>query len=541
MRKISVLLVASVLAVSTAHADDLLDLLQNKGADSKGAPGAAIDTNFGHQKYNLQEVLKGELASWSAEQNIFAGFFNKGDMVKALYQWPSAFDNTSFQNTPTARALYGFLLFENNMPVMGVEALFNIETPEKINPNVIKLWKEDLNETHPAWGVAQIRWSPYWTEVFGPAAEVRVMSRQNFQAGDVEKLKELLKKSAPDTRERALLEWQLVLALSMNDDAASAAKILAHLVKSEKNPIGADLMNMTASRLLYQNGYLDAAIQYYKKVPKSSDYWFDAQEESAWSYIRKGEPQNTLALTKTLVNPMFSAEVGPETVFLQAMAQLKVCDYPAVVLSLKEFKNRFKPRAQAMLAITQDPKSVPAVTKYVAQAKDKTPSLRDIGTDLKSLPRFITRDQRLNDLLRLEKEMDVEQKAASDLYGRSLAEGTAKVGFQARLDEFRQSAEQRRQAAHSAVLLRIKALADGEMKEISQTLQKMQIVEAEVLQQISMSNRLVKTDVDKIIEKKGTTGSHAKDTLTFVAENEVWFDELTNYKVDVKKACQKTH
>ncbi len=525
-----------VLASSALASDDLLDLLQDKGTSK--SPEAQV--NFAHQKYNLHEILKSDLTKFTAEQNIFAGFFNSGDMVKSLYQWPSAFDNTSFQNSATAKALYGFLLYENGMPVMGVENLFDIEHPEKISAPVLKLWKENLSQDNPAWNVAQIRWAPYWTQVFGTSAEVRVMSRQNFQASDVEKLKVLLQKSAPDTRERGLLEWQLALALSMKDESSQAAKVLAHLEKSPQNPIGVDLLNITASRLLFQNGYLDAAVQYYQKIPKTSDYWFDAQEEAAWTYIRKGEPQNTLAVTKTLVNPVFAGEVGPETVFLQAMAQLKVCDYSAVIKSINEFKQRFKPRAQVLTQLTQDPQSSKSVQKYVTQAKEKVPTLKELGGDLKDLPRFVTRDARLNDLLRLEKQMDIEQKRASDLYGRSLAEGTAKVGFQARLDEFRQAAEQRDRAAHSAVLQRMKSLAQGELKEIHDSLQKMQIVEAEVLQQVSQSNRLVKTDVDKIIQKKGSTGSQAKDNLVFAAENETWFDELSNYKVDVNKACQKT-
>ncbi len=537
MNKVLTLALVASFGMSTAHADDLLDLLQGKGADKS----ATIEGSIGHQKYNLQEILKGEVNNFTAEQNIFAGFFNKGDMAKALFQWPSAFDNTAFQNTPTAKALYAFLLFENSLPVMGVESLFNIDQPQKISSGVVKLWKEELNETHMAWGVAQIKWAPFWTEAFGPAAEVRVMSRQNFQSTDVDTLKELLKKSAPDTRERAMLEWQLVLALSMKDEAGQAAKVLAHLVKADKNPIGTDLMNMTASRLLYQNGYLDAAVQYYQKIDKASDYWFDAQEESAWAYIRKGEPQNTLAVTKTLVNPMFTAQVGSEAVFLQAMAQLKICDYPAVLLTLKDFKARFKPRMQTLISISQDAKSSVAVNKYISQAKDKVPTIKELGSDLKNLPRFVTRDARMNDLLRLEKALDSEKKTAAELYGRSLAEGTAKVGFQARIEEFKQAAEQRHQAAHSAILLRMKSLADSEVKEITQALQKMQIVEAELLQQVSVSNKLVKTDVDKVIEKKGSTGSKSKDTISFAAENEVWFDELSNYKVDVKKACQKTN
>ncbi|MNL47776.1 hypothetical protein D3C87_1705820 [compost metagenome] len=40
--------------------------------------------------------------------------------------------------------------------------------------------------------------------------------------------------------------------------------------------------------------------------------------------------------------------------------------------------------------------------------------------------------------------------------------------------------------------------------------------------------------------KKGTTGSSDKFAMSFGNSNEVWFDELSNFKVDIKKGCAKT-
>jgi hypothetical protein len=53
-----------------------------------------------------------------------------------------------------------------------------------------------------------------------------------------------------------------------------------------------------------------------------------------------------------------------------------------------------------------------------------------------------------------------------------------------------------------------------------------------------MADTLAKNSAsDKVDVKKGTTGAKGQETLKFAADDELWFDEISNYKVDVKKAC----
>jgi hypothetical protein len=83
----------------------------------------------------------------------------------------------------------------------------------------------------------------------------------------------------------------------------------------------------------------------------------------------------------------------------------------------------------------------------------------------------------------------------------------------------------------------VKALAEEEVTEISGMLQKLHIVEAELLQQISISDRVISATQGRTSQKVGTTGSQARDKVWFPSENETWFDEYSNYKVDIKKGC----
>lgn len=511
-----------------AQDDELLNILgAGGGAASAGKDGES----------RLMKAIRSAQGRVTAEQNIFVQFFDKGEFDKALYQWPAAFESSAFAASPSGRALNALVLFKNGMQVTALEMLLAIDSPKKIDEDILKRWRDVAPDHAPVWAAINTSvWNQAWTDVFGIGAEVRVRGRQVYAVSQTEAVRDLIKKTQVDTRERAWLSWQLVIALAQGEDAGTAGKALAVLMKAPNNPVSEDLMTMTAARLLFQNGFLDAASKYYERVPKTSDYWFDAQEEMAWSHIRKGEPQNAIALTKTLVAPAFSSQVGPEPFFLRSLAQIKVCDYPSVVGTLNSFRERFKPRASELTKLSEAA-DTPAVTRLVARLKQGPAKLTDLGADASLLPRFVTRDSSLLQNVLTEKALEAEAKLAGDLYARSLAGGTAQVGFQARLEFFKKAVDTRAQAARSATYGRVKVLAKEEVTEITEMLQKLHIVEAELLQQISMAGRVISSSQGASSVKVGTTGSQARDKVWFPAEGETWFDEYANYKVDVKKGC----
>lgn len=513
---------------ATSQEDELLNILGGQGPQAaKAKDGESL----------LAKAIKASQGKITAEQNIFLQFFDSGDFEKSLYQWPAAFDGSAFIKSPSGQALNALVLFKNGIQVTSLEMLLSIPNPKQIDEYILQKWREAAPDNSAVWAaINTATWNNGWTEVFGIGAEVRVRGRQVYTADQAELVKELIKKTQIDTRERAWLSWQLVIALAQGEDAGIAGKALAVLMKAPNNPVSQDLMTMTAARLLFQNGFLDAATKYYEKIPKSSDYWFDAQEEMAWSQIRKGEPQNSIAITKTLVAPAFSSQVGPEPFFLRALGQLKVCDYPSVVGTLNTYRERFKPRASELTKLTESA-NTPAVVRLIERLKKGPAKLTDLGVDAASLPRFVTRDAALLQNVLTEKALEAESKLAGELYARSLSGGTAQVGFQARLEGFKKAVETRTQAARSATYGRVKSLAVEELDEIAAMLQKLHIVEAELLQQISIADRVISATQGRTSSKTGTTGSQAKDRVWFPAEGETWFDEYANYKVDIKKGC----
>lgn len=533
MKKILIFVICSISTMVATAEDDVLSIL---GGDS-GKP--KTEKEMKQQSGAETSPFKALFPKTTAEQNILFGLMQNGEFEKALLQYFEAFGKSADHKTANGQGLLVYLFLKNGMTVFGVETLFSQVDPKKLSKVLAEPLREILHDNHTVWKLARIQWAPGWTPIFSPSVEVQVKSNKVFSAKDVEELKNIIKSSAPGTRDRAAIQWQLVLSLAMAGETVTAAKLLNSLMTTPENPVGVDLMNMTAARMLFENGYMDAAVKYYKKIPTKSEFWLDAQEEMGWSYLRKGEPQNTLAVTESLLMPELQYIVGAETVFLRSLGQLKVCDYPGVLKTLATFRERFKPKTSEMLKLAQDA-STPAVKEFIAKTKKQRLKTTELGKMAASLPRLVSRDESLYKAILLEREFERESEVAMGIYGRSLANGTSKVGFQGDLEIFKKSIEAQLNGARNASLARMKVLANEEVADIHRLLQKMHIVEAEVLQQALTAQKVVQATQDsKAIEKKGTTIADAKDQITFPAENgQVWFDEIGKYKVDVIKGCQ---
>lgn len=521
------ILLTVLMIAPMVKADDLLEVLDGERGSTEGLVIEKKST-----------IFKGLVSQPTAEQTIFFQFLEKGEVKKALYQWASAFEGTSFERSDSGRALYGYLLFKNGLEITGIESLF-MANPKGVNKKLIRLWQGLMQTNEALWKLTDVKWSAAWTDVFGISAEVMVTARRFDSEPSIAELESLLRRTTSNTWERSWTEWRYITTLLMQDEIVKAAKLLKHLQGVKQgNPVSENLMNLTAARMLYQKGYLNQAIRYYKKVEKGTDYWFEALEEMGWAQLRLGRPQDTLAYTQTLLVDDFQADVGPETFYLASLANLKVCDYAEVAKVLKTFRQRFRSKAAKLLALKEKPETTATKKLFSTLAKGRT-TMTALGASGTELPRYSTRDENLFYLVQREDKMSEEANKAKELYSRSLSEGTAQVGFQAKMEKFRNAIQGRARNSYTAALNRMKELAKNEVNEISEVLKKMQIVEAELIQQLALSERVIKDSQQTQAKvKTGSTGSEARDTLTFPFNGEIWFDELNNYKIDIAGGCQ---
>jgi len=522
------LLGISMTLVHAAKASDLESIL-DEGSQSKAAKASQASG----KTTPLAQSVKKALGNVNSEQNIFLRYVENAEWEKAVLQFPGAFEGTAFQKSANGRALLGYVQFQAGLPVTGVQTLFMAANPKEINSTLREEWKKIAPVDHFSWDLAQVEWQDSWEVVFGDAMELRVKTVEALATTkNLEQLKKLSAQAPANSKEKALIDWQLVIAYSLNDQADQAAKLLANLMKMPYAPVSKDLMQITAGRLLFQNGYFDAAIKYYEKVAKNSDYWTEAQEEMGWAFIRKGEPNNAMAISQSLVANNLNYQVSPEAFFVRSLSQLKVCDYKGVTETLQVFPKRFKERTKTLEAMVATPATAD-VDKGIALLKSKKIDVQDLGKTAQSLPRRFAHDERLYQFSQAQKHLEDEAQVAEKLYAKSLA----LTGLQGSFEKLKQNTLQRAQMAKASAYSRVKELAKEEVGETKEILRKLHIVEAEVIQQVSLADKIAKNAKGND-EKKGVTGYNGTaEVMKFPADEEVWFDELSNYRVDVKKAC----
>lgn len=283
-------------------------------------------------------------------------------------------------------------------------------------------------------------------------------------------------------------------ALKNNDKSARAT--IGKLLKQKDSR--SDLLNLTLGRVEYQSKNFQAAILAYDKVSKDSDYWVEAIEEKAWAHLLLNDKEKALAQIRTLLAPLFVDEIGPEPYFLAGYIHLSLCNYSDIFTLTNLFKDRLRPKLNSLKSLSQGIDfAVPGQNSVIAAILDKK-----LHRQSQYLPRYFYRDLRLN---------------ASIAQWQSAKTASAKNIYR------------------SAVVERMKSLAQSELKEISRFVQKFHILEAEVIQRMHLF-----ADV----KRQKTDGFSKVDSAEYLVfpdrKGEYWLDELGNYDVDAKNCPSLT-
>ena len=488
------------------------------------------------RKPNLfSRAIRGWLKRPTSEQSVWIAMIERGDLKEALFQWDRAFSHSSLLKTETARAFFAYLLYSNGMKVQGMETLFGTKKPKKIHPLALDLWGENFVITAPEWDLLNVRWNPAWKGLFPLGIEVHLQYISLGNKLDIGKLTRLLSQTREDHPRRSLIEWKLFLAMSLADRTKSAAKLLKQLMLDSPSHIDKDIMWISVARLLFQNAYLSPAIAYYGKVPRKSEYWMIAQEEMAASYLRKGEPQNALAILMTLVDPKWSVHLTPETYFLKALAELKICHYPRLQKTFDGFKKHFQAKTLSLQSIVQKKRQPLTLTLFEKMTRQDPLPFVQLGKDTAKLPLYVTKDRLLRKYIGIHQNALEELKLAKKLFSKMPQNQIYK--------KVKIEMENRLKAMDEASYRRIAFLAQEEMVRIHGALKKLHIIEAEFIQNIyKAQNRLArsqKIEVNRSV-KKGSTALMDKYKLYFSQKDkEQWIDELSYYNIDVEGACTK--
>ncbi len=339
-----------------------------------------------------------------------------------------------------------------------------------------------------------------FTLMIGLSSHAKVAERQSFIVKNTKELKALeakMKKSGGE--EKAWLRWQLALNAPLVGNAKLGLAALDSLITSRQKLIAVDQIDLTRARIHFQEGNFEDAIDAYQAVGKASEYWFEALEEEAWSYIRLGQPDKATAKLATLLSPVFQTWVGPETFFAANYTALKTCDYPTVFKYGKQFKERHMKRIKELESLSKTGNNSVTSTA-LARLESGEMNFTAFAKEATAMPRFFWRDEFLR------------RHVADIKDGKASPKNAAK--------------------ARSKMVARLKALAKSELSEYKTVIQKLHIIEAEAIQRMYLDDSLTGVRPE-LAETKSDP-----NVLSFPHDDEMWIDEIDSYQAKVKECPQ---
>jgi len=458
------------------------------------------------------------LPSGLAPEKEFQTLMNSGNFKHALMTWNSAHGLSNFGQSANGKATLAYLLHQNGMALSALDRVFSTR-PAQLHPQLLKLWTTELQNS--VW--VQKGWmqtSNAWKTIHNnETPSLKIKSRADLQKA----FKQAERLPKGNVNGKARIWWQIATKSPLINEIDPALRALKLMRESGQTVVGADQISSAYGRILYQKGDLDAALKAFHEIPKNSALWIESVEERAWAHMRRSDHDKALGETVTLLSPAMVALAGPESYYLANLLSLRVCDYPRIFKNSELFKTRHKERLAAMQELSKSGtnKHIHALFERLEQ---RGVSIEAAGPLVQWIPRAAFRDQKFIRYMESRRQWLNEIKRANDLIDTGDALGTSRE-IQRISTEARKIADRLKQLAFQ----RVRTLAGEELKEYRQNLNKMHIIEGEVIHRLAVDDSL-----------KGPRSKLAKaedkgDVLVFpYNSDEVWFDELDNYKARVK-------
>jgi len=447
----------------------------------------------------------------------FRQLMTSGKFRQALITWGATHADSDFGRSQTGFAVYAYLLKQNEMPISGVSYLFQNTSPKNINPQMLKIWTTDLNSSVLV-QKGLITVPTRWKGAVPQELDVPVIRN----ARDVKDLwKQIARTSNEAINVKARLLWAIATQASLLGDVKSSINALNQLRDSKQTVFGADLIASTYGRVLYQKGDLDGALAEFLKVPKSSTLWTEALEERAWTHLRRNDYAKATGDITTLMAPPLSKLVGPESYFLANLTSFKICDYPRLFKTSELFKQRHRGRLKIIEDLSQKGLS-PTLSTVLDRFDQQGVSVEAAGPLIDTIPRGVLRDRQFV------RAIETRRQWLSDIKKMETLKG-AMMGPQEALERMNEQARRNIDQLRQAAAQRTREVAKTEVKEYRVVLNKLHLLEGQVIERLHVDENL-----------KGPRNALAKaddkgEVLVFPYEgNEIWFDELDNFKARVK-------
>ncbi len=171
---------------------------------------------------------------------------------------------------------------------------------------------------------------------------------------------------------------------------------------------------LNLARTYYAADNYGMAIFHFAELPRSNEYWPEAQFERAWSHFRADDMPGALGMLMTLESPFFDDWYYPEADLLRSYSFFMMCKFPEAKKRIDAFGARYQPIAAEIdrtLPGMDDVAILDDIRKLRAGQPTTLPA---------AMVRTYSHDDRFADALRFVAEADKEV-AAPTFAGKRIA------------------------------------------------------------------------------------------------------------------------
>ena len=102
------------------------------------------------------------------------------------------------------------------------------------------------------------------------------------------------------------------------------------------------------ARAYFSQGEFAKSVEYYEKVPRFSDDWYDAMFESGWAYFQNAQFGRALGMVHSIQSPYFDDRYRAESFVLKATTYFQMCHFDRVRVALESFFNIYESMSEQL-------------------------------------------------------------------------------------------------------------------------------------------------------------------------------------------------
>lgn len=313
----------------------------------------------------------------------------------------------------------------------------------------------------------------------------------------------------------------------LKDGQQVAGRELTELFRTVEGSEVFDATAVTLGRIHFALGNYKAAHQYLAQVSRETNLFIEAAVDNGWALLRAGDRNHAVGNMFTLHTPNFEGAYMPDSYFLKSLGYQEICQFGDAMTAVKAYKQRYNNAFKTLIDFNSGAKAQEMVyyddlTNYLTKKDHKMHPLviRELGRH----PQFLRRQKIMNAMAREERQIaTVLPLTASRVVAWAAAPAEkVRTGLKKEI----------------AAFLKNRALAmEDELKFVTAN---MSLLEYEIYAGAGQNLALQGAKNFAVDENKAKPKAEFElDKEYWPYEDEIWEDELNNFRSKMVDACAK--